>query len=58
MLVLSQHFERNYAAQLLATSAEGVGYLLKDRVAQVEEFLEALRKGTPMRPSRRNCTSR
>ncbi|MFG3114304.1 response regulator [Streptomyces sp. NPDC048197] len=44
VLVLSQHIERNYAAQLLATSAEGVGYLLKDRVAQVEEFLEALER--------------
>ncbi|MGW5694192.1 response regulator, partial [Streptomyces asiaticus] len=32
LLVLSQHVERNYAAQLLAANAERVGYLLKDRV--------------------------
>ncbi|BAU81419.1 response regulator receiver protein [Streptomyces laurentii] len=44
VLVLSQHIERNYAAQLLATNAERVGYLLKDRVAQVEEFLDALER--------------
>ncbi|MEU8627998.1 response regulator transcription factor [Streptomyces sp. NPDC048669] len=42
VLVLSQHIERNYAAQLLSENAERVGYLLKDRVAQVEEFLDAL----------------
>ncbi|ANS66686.1 regulatory protein C [Streptomyces lincolnensis] len=44
VLVLSQHMERNYAAQLLTSSAERVGYLLKDRVAQVEEFLDALER--------------
>ncbi|MDO0932884.1 response regulator transcription factor [Streptomyces sp. DG2A-72] len=44
VLVLSQHIERNYAAQLLASNVEGVGYLLKDRVAQVEEFLDALER--------------
>ncbi|MEU9946616.1 response regulator transcription factor [Streptomyces lavendulae] len=44
VLVLSQHVERSYAAQLLAANAERVGYLLKDRVAQVEEFLEALER--------------
>lgn len=44
VLVLSQHIERNYAAQLLTSSAERVGYLLKDRVAQVEEFLDALER--------------
>ncbi|CAL9507219.1 response regulator [Streptomyces sp. enrichment culture] len=44
VLVLSQHIERHYAAQLLAFSAERVGYLLKDRVAQVEEFLDALER--------------
>ncbi|GGQ91974.1 response regulator transcription factor [Kitasatospora griseola] len=42
VLVLSQHIERGYAAQLLASGAERVGYLLKDRVAEVEEFLDAL----------------
>ncbi|WP_369214592.1 response regulator transcription factor [Streptomyces flavofungini] len=44
VLVLSQYVERNYAAQLLTSSAERVGYLLKDRVAQVEEFLDALQR--------------
>ncbi|WP_405464168.1 response regulator transcription factor [Streptomyces anulatus] len=44
VLLLSQHIERTYAAQLLASSAERVGYLLKDRVAQVEEFLDALER--------------
>ncbi len=44
VLVLSQYLERTYAAQLLADGAERVGYLLKDRVAQVEEFLDALER--------------
>ncbi|WP_344609566.1 response regulator transcription factor [Streptomyces glaucus] len=44
VLVLSQHIERAYALQLLASRAERVGYLLKDRVAQVEEFLDALER--------------
>ncbi|GAA2221784.1 response regulator transcription factor [Streptomyces nogalater] len=44
VLVLSQHIERTYAVQLLASNAERVGYLLKDRVAQVEEFLAALER--------------
>ncbi|MFF2192081.1 response regulator [Streptomyces sp. NPDC058157] len=44
VLVLSQHIERHYAARLLAASAKRVGYLLKDRVAQVEEFLDALER--------------
>jgi DNA-binding NarL/FixJ family response regulator len=44
VLVLSQHIERNYAVQLLTSNAERVGYLLKDRVAQVEEFLDALQR--------------
>ncbi|NGO06290.1 response regulator transcription factor [Streptomyces sp. HC44] len=44
VLVLSQYVERNYAAQLLASNAERVGYLLKDRVGQVEEFLDALER--------------
>ncbi|MEU4064747.1 response regulator transcription factor [Streptomyces wedmorensis] len=42
VLVLSQYVEPSYAARLLATGADRVGYLLKDRVAQVEEFLDAL----------------
>ncbi|MFJ8621316.1 response regulator [Kitasatospora sp. NPDC093550] len=44
VLVLSQYVERHYAAELLAAGAERVGYLLKDRVAQVEEFLDALER--------------
>jgi DNA-binding NarL/FixJ family response regulator len=42
VLVLSQYVEKRYAAQLLALDEERVGYLLKDRVAQVGEFLDAL----------------
>jgi DNA-binding NarL/FixJ family response regulator len=42
VLVLSQYVEKRYAAQLLADSSEGVGYVLKDRVAQVGDFLDAL----------------
>jgi DNA-binding NarL/FixJ family response regulator len=44
VLVLSQYVEREYAAELLAESAEGVGYLLKDRVADIERFIEAIRR--------------
>jgi DNA-binding NarL/FixJ family response regulator len=42
MLVLSQYVEASYAGDLLADGAGAVGYLLKDRVAKVEEFLDAL----------------
>jgi DNA-binding NarL/FixJ family response regulator len=42
MLVLSQYVEASYAGDLLADGSGGVGYLLKDRVARVEEFLDAL----------------
>jgi DNA-binding NarL/FixJ family response regulator len=42
MLVLSQYVEVSYARDLLADASGGVGYLLKDRVARVEEFLDAL----------------
>jgi DNA-binding NarL/FixJ family response regulator/class 3 adenylate cyclase len=44
VLVLSQHVEPAYAMELLAESAEGVGYLLKDRVADVDEFAAAVRR--------------
>ena len=44
VLVLSQYVEKRYAAELLAADAGGVGYLLKDRVAQVGEFLDALER--------------
>ncbi|MGW0030875.1 response regulator [Streptomyces sp. NPDC003314] len=43
VLVLSQYVQRSYAADLLdAGDGTGVGYLLKDRIGQVEEFLDAL----------------
>ncbi|MFJ1895162.1 MULTISPECIES: response regulator [unclassified Streptomyces] len=42
VLVLSQYVEVSYAADLLADGSGAVGYLLKDRVARVEEFLDAL----------------
>ncbi|WP_019634371.1 response regulator [Actinomadura atramentaria] len=42
VLVLSQYVERRYAAELITADTGGVGYLLKDRVAQVDEFLDAL----------------
>jgi DNA-binding NarL/FixJ family response regulator len=42
MLVLSQYVEVSYARDLLADASGAVGYLLKDRVARVEEFLDAL----------------
>jgi DNA-binding NarL/FixJ family response regulator len=43
VLVLSQYVQRRYAAELLDSGdGTGVGYLLKDRVGQVEEFVEAL----------------
>ncbi len=42
VLVLSQYVEGSYAAELLGGGASGVGYLLKDRVGRVEEFLDAL----------------
>ncbi|OLT26915.1 DNA-binding response regulator [Actinomadura sp. CNU-125] len=42
VLVLSQYVEKRYAAELIGADTGGVGYLLKDRVAQVDEFLDAL----------------
>jgi DNA-binding NarL/FixJ family response regulator len=54
VLVLSQYVEERYASELLASDTRGVGYLLKDRVADVAEFLEALRRvaagGTALDP--------
>ncbi|MET0825013.1 MAG: response regulator transcription factor, partial [Acidimicrobiales bacterium] len=44
ILVLSQYVEERYATDLLAGGAQGVGYLLKDRVADVAEFLAAVRR--------------
>ncbi|MFB4195909.1 LuxR C-terminal-related transcriptional regulator [Streptomyces carpaticus] len=42
VLVLSQYVEQTYAAELLGGGARGVGYLLKDRVGRVDDFLDAL----------------
>jgi DNA-binding NarL/FixJ family response regulator len=44
VLVLSQHVEPAYAMELLAENAEGVGYLLKDRVSDIDEFAAAVRR--------------
>jgi DNA-binding NarL/FixJ family response regulator len=44
VLVLSQYVEVGLALKLLADSAEGVGYLLKDRISDVEEFVAAVRR--------------
>jgi DNA-binding NarL/FixJ family response regulator len=44
VLVLSQYVEEHYAGELLATGSSGIGYLLKDRVADVDEFLDAVRR--------------
>ncbi len=55
VLVLSQYLEAEYALELLADSAEGVGYLLKDRVSDVGEFAAAVRRvgegGSALDPS-------
>jgi DNA-binding NarL/FixJ family response regulator len=54
VLVLSQYVERQYATELLADGAGGVGYLLKDRVADIAEFMDALQRvaggGTALDP--------
>jgi DNA-binding NarL/FixJ family response regulator len=44
VLVLSQYVEEGYAMELLGENAEGVGYLLKDRIADVDRFLDAVRR--------------
>jgi DNA-binding NarL/FixJ family response regulator len=44
ILLLSQYVEDRYLAQLLAQGAEGVGYLLKDRIAEVERLGEAVQR--------------
>jgi DNA-binding NarL/FixJ family response regulator len=44
VLVLSQYVEHQYATELLSTTGGGVGYLLKDRVSRVDEFVDALRR--------------
>ena len=44
VLVLSHYVEAGYALELLRESAEGVGYLLKDRVSEVQELADAIRR--------------
>jgi len=44
ILILSQYVEQTYAAELLADGVGGIGYLLKDRVADVDEFVAAVRR--------------
>ncbi|GAA1005637.1 DNA-binding response regulator [Acrocarpospora pleiomorpha] len=54
LLVLSQYVEQTYATELLAEGGGGIGYLLKDRVSRVSEFVDALARvaagGTAMDP--------
>ncbi|MFJ9853097.1 LuxR C-terminal-related transcriptional regulator [Streptomyces sp. NPDC101150] len=54
VLVLSQHVEQLYARELLADGSGGVGYLLKDRVFDAEQFIDGVRRvaagGTAMDP--------
>ncbi|MEW2081174.1 response regulator transcription factor [Streptomyces sp. NPDC005283] len=54
VLMLSQYVEERYAAELIAANTSGIGYLLKQRVADVEEFIEVLRRvadgGTALDP--------
>jgi DNA-binding NarL/FixJ family response regulator len=54
VLMLSQYVEERYAADLLSANTSKVGYLLKDRVADVAEFIDALRRvasgGTALDP--------
>ena len=44
ILVVSQYVEHTYAAELLATGGGGVGYLLKDRILNVDDFVDAVRR--------------
>jgi DNA-binding NarL/FixJ family response regulator len=44
VLILSQYVEEYYVTQLMSGGTEGVGYLLKDRVAEVERFVDAVRR--------------
>ncbi len=54
VLVLSQYVEERYATELIATGTAGLGYLLKERVADVRDFVEAARRvadgGTALDP--------
>ena len=44
ILVLSQYVEEHYAVDLLSAGSEGVGYLLKDRIAEVDRLVDAVRR--------------
>jgi DNA-binding NarL/FixJ family response regulator len=44
ILVLSQYVEEHYAVDLLSSGTEGVGYLLKDRIAEVDRLVDAVRR--------------
>ncbi|MGW7367799.1 response regulator transcription factor [Streptomyces sp. NPDC054841] len=54
VLMLSQYVEERYAAELISAGTSGIGYLLKQRVADVEEFIDVLRRvadgGTALDP--------
>jgi len=54
ILVLSQYVEERYATELLANDTRAIGYLLKDRIADVSDFIEAVRRvgggGTALDP--------
>jgi DNA-binding NarL/FixJ family response regulator len=54
VLIVSQYVEQTYAAELLADGRGGIGYLLKDRIGDVREFVDAVRRvaagGTAMDP--------
>jgi DNA-binding NarL/FixJ family response regulator len=44
LLVLSQYIEESYAVELLESGSEGVGYLLKDRVGEIDRFIDAVHR--------------
>ena len=54
ILIVSQYVESAYAAELLASGSGGIGYLLKDRIMEVDEFVDAVRRvaagGTALDP--------
>ena len=62
VLVLSQYAEERYAVDLIGDNAEGVGYLLKDRVTDFTLFADAVRRiaaaaRCSIRPSSRTCSA-
>ena len=58
VLVLSQYVEEGYALDLLADNAAGLGYLLKDRVGDVDAFLDAVRRVRTAAPRSTRRSSR